>query len=57
MLKIVATAAKKKQTTLTVAEDSDSEPEIVFPTVTSTPVRSKTTATTQKTTPINSRNS
>ena len=46
----------KNQTTLTVPEESDSESENVPPTVTSTPVKSKTTAATLKTTPGNSRN-
>ena len=55
MLKLMAPVAKKQ--TLTVPEESDSESENVPPTVTSTPVKSKTTATTLKTTPVNSRNS
>ena len=47
---------KQKQTTLTVPEESDSEFENVPPTVTSTAVKSKTGATTLKTTAVNSRN-
>ena len=43
MLKWMAPVAKKKHT-LTVPEESDSESENVPPTVTSTPVKSKTTA-------------
>ena len=54
-LKLMAHVAKK-QTTLTVPGKADSESENVPPTVTSTPVKSKTTATTLKTTPVNSRN-
>ena len=46
----------RKQTTLTVPEESDSESENVPPTVTSTPVKSKTTAITLKTTSVYSRN-
>ena len=45
-----------KRTTLTVLEKSDSESENVPPTVTSTSVKSKTTATTLKTTSVNSGN-
>ena len=56
MLRLIAPVAKK-QTTLTVPEESDSESENVRPTVTSTPVKSRTTATTKKTTPVNKRNS
>ena len=52
MLRLIAI----KQTTTTVPDESDSESEIVSPTLTSTPMKSKTTATTQETTPINSRN-
>ena len=50
MLKLIAPVAKK-QATLTVSEKSDSESKNVPPTVTSTPVKSKTTATTLKTIP------
>ena len=46
----------EKQTTLTAPEESDSESQNVPPTVVSTPVKSKTTATTLKTTPVNCRN-
>ena len=56
MLRLIAPVAKK-QTTVTVPEESDSESENVPPTVTSTPVKSRTTATTQKITPVISRNS
>ena len=47
----------KKQSTLTVPEESDSESENVPPTVTSTPVKSEATVITLKTTPLNSLNS
>ena len=55
MLKLIAPAAKK-QTALSVSDETDSESEHVPATATSTPVRPRTTATTQKTTPVNSRN-
>ena len=49
MLKSIAPAAKKP-TTLTVAEKSDSKPENVPSRIMSTPVRCRTTTTTQTTT-------
>ena len=55
VLRLIAPVAKK-QSSLTVPEEIDSESENVPPTVTSTTVKCKTTATTQKTTPVNSRN-
>ena len=55
MLNLIAPLAKK-ETSTNVPDESDSESEIVSPTITSTPMKFKTTATTQKTTPINSRN-
>ena len=54
MLKIIA-PLNKKQTVHMNAQDSDSEPENVSVTRTSTPVRIHT-ATNPKTTPVNSRN-
>ena len=56
MLKLTAPVAKKLAI-LTVPEDSDSEFENVPPAITSRAVKSKTTATTLKTIPLNSRNS
>ena len=55
MLKLIAPVSKK-QTALIVPDETDSESENVPATASSTPVKSKTTATTQKTTPVNSRN-
>ena len=55
MLKLIAPVAKELAT-LTVPEKYDSESENVPPTVKSTPVKSKTTATTLKTTPVNDHN-
>ena len=52
MLKLIAHVAEK-QVALTITGESDSEDDP--PTATSTPVRSKPTATTQKTTPVISR--
>ena len=54
MLKLIAPVGKKP-VTLQNLENSDSEPENVFPNATSTP--RKTKATTSKTTPVNRRNS
>ena len=55
MLKLIATVAEK-QTTSTAPEESNSEFENVALAVKSIPVKAKTTATTLKTTPVNSRN-
>ena len=54
MLKLIA-PLNKKQTVHINIQDSDSEPENVFVTRTSTPVKSHT-ATNPKTIPVNSRN-
>ena len=54
MLKLIA-PLNKKQTVLMNAQDSDSEPENVSVARTSTPVKTHT-ATSSKTTPVNSRN-
>ena len=48
------TPAVKKPITLQNLENSDYEPENVFPNTTSTPIETK--AATSKTTPVNSRN-
>ena len=55
MLKLIAPVAKN-QTPLAIPDETDSESEDVPATVTSTPEKSKTTATTHKTTPVTSRN-
>ena len=55
MLKLIAPVAKK-QTALTVAKESDSEPENVSPTTPSIPARHRTTTVNLKTTPVNDRN-
>ena len=55
MLKLIAPVAKK-QSALTVPEETDSESENVPATATSTPIKTKITATNHKTTPVNSRN-
>ena len=55
MLRLIAPVAKK-QITLTVLEESDSESENISLAVTSTPVKTKITATTLKITPVHSRN-
>ena len=55
ILKLIAPVAKKPAT-LAVPEESDSVSENVPQSITSTPVKSKATATTLKTTPVNSRN-
>ena len=55
MLKLIALVTKK-QTALTIPEETDSESENVPATATSTPIKTKSTATTHKTTPLNSRN-
>ena len=54
MLKLIA-PLNKKQTVRTNVQDSDSEPENVSATRTSTPAKAHT-ATSSKTTPVNSRN-
>ena len=56
ILKLIA-PVPKKQSALTVPEETDSESENVPATATSTPVKTKTTAGNHKTTPVNSRNS
>ena len=53
MLKLLAPAVKKSITFQNL-QNSDSEPENVFPNTTSTPARTKTIAS--KATPMNSRN-
>ena len=55
MLKLIAPVAEK-QSTLTVLEESDSVSENVPSAGTFTPVKAKTTTTTLKITPVNSRN-
>ena len=55
MLKLIAPVAKK-QPTLTVPEETDSESENVPATATSTPVKTKTTTANPKITPVNSCN-
>ena len=56
MLKLIAPPVKK-QTIITATEETDSEPENIPENATSTPIKNKTTATTRKITPVNSRNS
>ena len=55
MLKLIAPPVKK-QTIITAAEETDSESENIPENATSTPIKNKTTATTRKITPVNSRN-
>ena len=55
MLKLIAPTVKK-QTIITAAEETDSESENIPENATSTPIKNKTTATTRKITPVNSRN-
>ena len=55
LLKLIAPVAKKLSA-ITVPEETDSESENVLATATSTPIKTETTATTHKTTPVNSRN-
>ena len=55
MLKLIAPTSKK-QTVITATEERDSESENVPENATSTPIKTKTTATTRKITPVNSRN-
>ena len=56
MLKLIAPTVKK-QTIITATEETDSESENIPENATSTPIKNKTTATTRKITPVNSRNS
>ena len=56
MLKLIAPTVKK-QTIITATEETDSESEYIPENATSTPIKNKTTATTRKITPVNSRNS
>ena len=55
MLKLIAPTSKK-QTIITAIEETDSESENVPENATSTPIKTRTTATTRKITPVNSRN-
>ena len=55
MLKLIA-APVKKQTVIATTEETDSESENIPENATSTPIKSKTTATNRKITPVNSRN-
>ena len=55
MLKLIAPTSKK-QTVITASEETDSESENVPESATSTPIKTKTIATTRKITPVNSRN-
>ena len=55
MLKLIAPPVKK-QTIITATEETDSESENIPENATSTPIKNKTTATTRKITPVNSRN-
>ena len=55
MLKLIAPTVKK-QTIITAAEETDSESENIPENATSTPIKNKTTATTRRITPVNSRN-
>ena len=55
MLKLIAPTVKK-QTIITATEETDSESENISENATSTPIKNKTTATTRKSTPVNSRN-
>ena len=55
MLKLIAPTSKR-QTVITASEETDSESENVPENATSTPIKTKATATTRKITPVNSRN-
>ena len=55
MLKLIAPVTKK-QTIVRASEETDSDPENIPENVTSTPIKTKSTATTNKITPINCRN-
>ena len=56
MLKLIAPVTKK-QTLVRASEETDSDPENIPENATSTPIKTKSTATTNKITPVNSRNS
>ena len=56
MLKLIAPTVKKR-TIITATEETDSESENIPENATSTPIKNKTTATTRKITPADSRNS
>ena len=56
MLKLIAPESKK-QAIIRTSEETDSDPENIPENSTSTPIKTKTTATTNKITPVNSRNS
>ena len=55
MLKLIAPVTKK-QTLVRASEETDSDPENIPENATSTPIKTKSTATTNKITPVNSRN-
>ena len=56
MLKLIAPVTKK-QTLVRASEETDSDPEDIPENATSTPIKTKSTATTNRITPVNSRNS
>ena len=56
MLSLIVPASRK-QTVITASEETDSESENGPENATSTPIKTKTTTTTHKITPVNSRNS
>ena len=55
MLKLIAPVTKK-QTLVRASEETDSDPENIPENATSTPIKTKSTATTNRITPVNSRN-
>ena len=55
MLKLIVPTSKK-QTIITATEETDSESENVPGNATSTPIKTKTTTTTRRITPVNCRN-
>ena len=55
MLKLIAPVTKK-QAIIRTSEETDSDSENIPENITSTPIKTKTTATTNKITPVNSRN-
>ena len=55
MLKLIAPVTKK-HAEARASEETDSDPENIPENATSTPIKTKTTATTRKITPVNSRN-
>ena len=55
MLKLIAPVTKK-QTLVRASEETDSDPEDIPENATSTPIKTKSTATTNRITPVNSRN-